>query len=256
MDFDLEFFLVLSTVLTGLVILGNRFFRSSGKKKGWFVELSISFFPVLLIVLLVRSFLFEPFRIPSGSMLPTLKIGDFILVNKYTYGLRFPVLHTKFWINHSPQRGDVVVFRYPRDIKLDYVKRIVGIPGDEISYKNKMLSVNNEVVSYKVLGTDTLHARSLGGRDQHVIRMKESLPEAPHEIYVSTSLLQRKAKDVWIIPDGSYLVFGDNRDNSNDSRVWGMVPEENMVGKVSAIWMHWDFDGDGIDFSRVGRVVD
>ncbi len=254
-DFDLEFFLLLSTVLTGLVVLASRLFGSSGKKKAWLTELSISFFPVLLIVLLVRSFLFEPFRIPSGSMLPTLEIGDFIVVNKYAYGLRLPVLHTKFWVNQSPQRGDVAVFRYPKDPKLDYVKRIVGVPGDEISYKNKMLFINSEAVSYETLGTDALPGRSLVGKAQRVIRMKESLPEAPHEIYVNASLLQRKAKDVWVIPDGNYLVFGDNRDNSNDSRVWGMVPEENLVGRVSAIWMHWDFGGDGIDFSRIGRVV-
>ncbi len=255
-DFDLEFFLLFSTVLTGLVVLGNRLLSSPGKKGNWFIELSRSFFPVLLIVLFARSFLFEPFRIPSGSMLPTLEIGDFIIVNKYIYGLRFPVLHTKFWANRSPQRGDIVVFRFPEDPRQDYVKRVVGIPGDEISYQNKKLSINGEAVSYKLLGSSILPARSSGRGGQNVLRVRENLPAAPHDIYINSSFRQRKTKDVWLVPDGRYLVLGDNRDNSNDSRFWGLVPEKNLVGKAFAVWMHWDFAGDGIDFSRIGRALE
>lgn len=256
MDFDLEFFLVLGTLVTGLVALGARLFARRGEaaeRRGrfdWAVDGARSFFPILLIVLLLRSFIVEPFRIPSGSMLPTLEIGDFILVNKYAYGLKLPVLHDKIVPVGAPRTGDVAVFRYPRDASQDYIKRIVGVPGDHIIYRDKQLQINGQVIAQAERGDIGVFSEMLPIEMQ---RRSESLPGAGHDILLAPSVSQPMGQ--WRVPPGHYFVMGDNRDNSNDSRAWGFVPETNLVGRAFLIWMHWDYGAGRFNFSRIGTVI-
>jgi len=198
------------------------------------VEYAKSFFPIILAVLLLRSFVVEPFRIPSGSMLPTLLVGDFILVNKYAYGLRLPVLNTRVVDIGSPQRGDVAVFRYPRDPSIDYIKRVVGLPGDRIGYYGKRLYVNGEAVTLTADGGDA--DVRCGPDNAPADRLLEQLGAARHAILVCGR--QGSFEGEFTVPAGHYFVMGDNRDNSNDSRYWGAVPEENMVGKAFMIWLN------------------
>ncbi len=195
----------------------------------WVVETSRSFFPVLAIVLVLRSFLVEPFQIPSGSMLPTLEVGDFILVNKYTYGIRLPVAGTKLMSLNDPVRGDVMVFRYPGDRKTNYIKRVVGVAGDKIRYQDKTLYINDEPVTEKHLANfDSIRL------------FEEQLGEISHQIFKNRRVSSTAGAGEWVVPEGHYFVMGDNRDHSNDSRFWGMVPDELVVGKAFAIWMHWE----------------
>lgn len=224
------------------------------------VEYSRSFFPVILIVLLVRSFLAEPFRIPSSSMMPNLLDGDFILVNKFTYGLRLPVLDTKIVEIGEPARGDVVVFRYPGNPRLgerdphigqDYIKRVVGLPGDRIAYRNKTLFINGEEQPKERIGR---YVTSGAGREMNgADHLREQFGEDSHEILVQPITLNRGLDGEWTVPEGHYFVMGDNRDNSQDSRVWGFVPEQNLVGRAFLIWMSWD---SGIEFSRIGKSIE
>ena len=221
-------------------------------KEPVYVEYARSFFPVILIVLVLRSFLFEPFRIPSGSMIPTLKVGDFILVNKYTYGIRLPVIDVKIIDVGEPQRGDVAVFRFPKDPSIDYIKRVIGIPGDRITYSGKNLYVNGKRFPVTLIGpyVETKDGMPLPGAN----RFTETIGDKQHEI-----LRDSRAPTIngeWIVPDGSYFVVGDNRDNSNDSRFWGTVPEENLVGKAFMIWMNWNLDDGGIEWSRIGNSIE
>jgi signal peptidase I len=220
------------------------------------VEYATSFFPLLLLVLVFRSFLFEPFKIPSGSMLPTLLIGDFIVVSKYSYGLRLPVLNTKFLETGEPERGDVFVFRYPEDPKVNYIKRVVGLPGDTITYRNKTLFVNGELVEQDIVGPwigEGMNRNRPGTRPQRLI---ERLGDVEHDILIHPSRRAGVARS-WTVPDGHYFAVGDNRDASLDSRAWGFVPEENLVGKAIRIWMHWDCGrGFCVDFSRIGDRIE
>jgi signal peptidase I len=216
------------------------------------VEYARSFFPILLIVFLLRSFLAEPFRIPSGSMMPTLLVGDFILVNKFTYGIRLPVINKKIFPLNEPQRGDIVVFRFPKDPTVDYIKRVIGVPGDKIVYENKKLTVNGEPITAVSLG---LYQGIGQGKDmtgaEHLL---ENLTGVEHSILVRTDATS--AEGVYVVPKGQYFVMGDNRDNSNDGRYWGFVPEENLVGKAFFIWMSWDLERSGfIGFDRLGTVL-
>lgn len=212
------------------------------------VDHARSFFPIFLIVLLLRSFLVEPFRIPSGSMIPTLLVGDFILVNKFTYGLRLPVLNTKFLPLGSPSRGDVVVFRYPEDPSTPFIKRIVGVPGDRIVYRDKRVSVNGVPLKYHSLGgyVGMKSAAVHTGADW----LEEELGDVRHQILVTP---QAPALDgEYEVPAGQYFVLGDNRDNSRDSRYWGFVPDQNLIGRAFMIWMNWD---KGPDVTRVGTRI-
>ena len=265
MDFDFAAILVGLTALTGAIWLLDHLFFAKGRaarlaatgnemKEPLLVEYARSFFPVILIVLLVRSFLAEPFRIPSSSMMPTLLIGDFILVNKFAYGLRLPVLDTKIVPIGEPQRGDVVVFRYPRNPSQDYIKRVIGLPGDEVVYRNKTLYVNGEAVVAEPLGR---YVGSGSGRDMTGAELKrELLPGAEHRILQRTpAYFVQQGEGLWKVPEGHYFVMGDNRDNSEDSRYWGFVPEGNLVGKAFLIWMNWDGRNGGIDFDRPGTVI-
>ncbi|MGH8480885.1 MAG: signal peptidase I, partial [Nevskiaceae bacterium] len=202
-----------------------------------------SFFPVILLVLLLRSFLAEPFRIPSGSMRPTLLEGDFILVNKYTYGLRDPVFNLKFLGLGAPQRGDVVVFRYPLDPTKDFIKRVIGLPGDRVAYRNKQLTVNGEAMPQSADGVYTA-----GGPIPVLYRFEEEIGPVQHRILVNPA---RPAEDFeFEVPEGHYFMMGDNRDGSDDSRRWGTVPERNLVGKAFFIWMSWP------NLSRVGDRIE
>ncbi|MDX1593070.1 MAG: signal peptidase I [Gammaproteobacteria bacterium] len=210
------------------------------EKEPLVVEYAKSFFPIILAVLVLRSFVVEPFRIPSGSMLPTLLVGDFILVNKYAYGLRLPVVNTRVVDVGSPKRGEVAVFRYPRDPSVDYIKRVVGLPGDRVTYVDKTLYINGERVERVPDGTsDLARCRALvAGRvvETDTLRWRERLGEVEHAILACPDGASLRRD--FTVPEGHYFVMGDNRDNSNDSRFWGTVPEENLVGKAFMIWLN------------------
>ncbi len=214
------------------------------------VEYARSFFPVILIVLLFRSFLAEPFKIPSSSMMPTLLVGDFILVNKFTYGIRLPVLDKKIFAMGEPARGDVIVFRYPKDPKVDYIKRVIGLPGDEITYHNKTVYVNGKEIAQSPLGT-YVGVGEEGRRSTGADLRQEHLPNVDHQILAMPNV-DHGNEGTYRVPEGQYFVMGDNRDNSLDSRYWGFVPEQNLVGKAFVIWMN--FDG-GVDFNRIGTLI-
>ncbi|MHB0774031.1 signal peptidase I [Halomonas sp. WWR20] len=206
--------------------------RGAVKKEPWLVDYARSFFPVLLVVLVVRSFIVEPFQIPSGSMRPTLEIGDFILVNKFTYGLRLPVLNTEIVDLGEPERGDVMVFRFPQDPSVNFIKRVIGLPGDRIRYANKQLYVNGEPVPKTLL-----EANPLAAPTEELL--EEQLGAASHEIYNNPRDPGPQMREV-VVPEHHYFMMGDNRDHSNDSRYWGFVPEANIVGKAFAVWLHWE----------------
>lgn len=214
------------------------------------VEYARSFFPVFLLVLLLRSFLVEPFRIPSGSMMPTLLVGDFILVNKFSYGIRLPVTDTKLIDLGSPRRGDVVVFRYPEDPSTPFIKRVVGLPGDEIAYYDKVLYINGEPAEQKAL--DTYSGVGSGVNMTGASLREEGFVDSDHLILVQPGLPSAEGRIV--VPPDSYFVLGDNRDNSRDSRYWGTVPDENLIGRAFFIWMNWDW-GHGIDWKRIGNSI-
>lgn len=268
MNVDFALIISLLTLATGVIWLLERFWLSKKRRARVMagqetndepskpVEFLASFFPLLLLVLILRSFVFEPFRIPSGSMIPTLLIGDYIVVSKFSYGLRLPVFNNKVLDLGEPERGDVFVFRFPEDDRTNYIKRVIGLPGDTITYRNKVLFVNGEPVEQTVVGPwigEGLNRNQPGTRPQRRI---EHLGEAEHEILVHpTRVLQQQ--NSWVVPEGHYFAMGDNRDQSLDSRSWGFVPEENLVGKAVRVWMHWDCgSGFCIDFSRIGDKIE
>ena len=215
------------------------------------VEYARSLFPVILVVLLLRSFLVEPFRIPSGSMMPTLLVGDFILVNKFSYGIRLPVLNTKIIDVGEPQHGDVMVFRYPKNPSIDYIKRVIGLPGDRIAYYNKKLFINGEPIAQDQDGAYVGVGSGVSMSGARVFH--EQLLGVEHNILIDEH--RGTVEGEFVVPEGHYFVMGDNRDNSNDSRYWGFVPEENLVGKAFMIWMNWDANASGIAWSRLGNSI-
>jgi signal peptidase I len=224
----------------------------------WWLDWTAGLFPVILIVFLLRSFLFEPFKIPSGSMIPTLLVGDLILVNKYHYGIRLPVINKKVIDNNPVQRGDVMVFRYPVDPRVDYIKRVVGVPGDEVAYLNKQLSINGKPVPTKALpdyyddGALRYYqqwSEQLGAVEHRVLTDKDR----PGFVRATYDFAQREACRYTAdgvtckVPPGHYFMMGDNRDNSEDSRYWGFVPDENIVGRAFMVWMNFG------NLGRIGR---
>lgn len=216
------------------------------------VEYSKSLFPVILIVFLMRSFLVEPFRIPSGSMIPTLEVGDFILVNKFSYGIRLPVLDQKIVTFETPKKGDVIVFRYPPNPKIDYIKRVIGVPGDVVLYKNKKLTVNGVEVLLEAV--DSPANNSSFGDGSSTRKFTEILGSHVHQIQ---HISQRPPLDGEVrVPEGKYFVMGDNRDNSRDSRYWGYVPEHNIIGRAFMIWMNWDIGTSMPKWQRIGTMID
>ncbi len=267
MNFDFSLILLVLIIVTGVIwLIDTLFFRAARLEladknqevaaddtteakavtsEPILVEYARFLFPVVLIVFVLRGFLVEPFRIPSGSMLPTLEIGDFILVNKFAYGLRVPVLNKKILELADPERGDIVVFRYPRNPSVDYIKRVVGLPGDKISYYNKIVYINGEPMRQEFSGSYD------SGRGRALDDLFEQLGSVKHRILRDPS--RPTFENSWVIPEGKYFVMGDNRDNSNDSRVWGFVPDENLVGKAFFIWMNWD---SGPSWGRIGTVLE
>lgn len=229
----------------------------------WYLDYARSFFPVILIVFALRSFVVEPFRIPSQSMLPTLEVGDFLLVNKYRYDLRLPIIHTKLLEIGNPQRGDIMVFRYPPNPSVNYIKRVIGLPGDTIEYKNKKLYVNGELVDAIAEGEYTPFkmpkARFAMAHNRFMMEASNE-NESGLEEKSSYSILHnpRRGSQYYrsVVPQGKYFMMGDNRDNSQDSRYWGFVPEENIVGEAVFIWFHFNTNkGGGLDFSRIGEDI-
>lgn len=262
MHFDFEAILTLATAITGLIWLIDALWFAKRRKgaapaageavltkprEPILVDYSKSFFPVILLVLLLRSFLVEPFHIPSSSMVPTLLVGDFILVNKFDYGIRLPVVHTKIIKVGEPKRGDVAVFRYPGDTSVDYIKRIVGLPGDHIVYRNKTLYINGVMMQRDVIGPYT-------GPDADGAELsREHLGSVEHEMLTIPGGYSREGE--WTVPNGEYFAMGDNRDNSYDSRYWGFVPEQNLVGKAFFIWMNIDAFKNSSLWHRVGSTI-
>lgn len=265
---SIELFMLLLLVLSGGVALLDRFVlrakRAPEAKEPLWVEYCKSFFPVILVVFLLRSFLIEPFQIPSGSMMPTLRDGDYILVNKFTFGIRIPVLNQKVIDVNAPQRGDVMVFRYPENTSVDYIKRIVGVPGDVIEYRDKQLTINGKVqqqqhdseYNYRrgesVFVHTERYAENLNGR-VHAILIN---PEAPLlNVEAVANFPNREncsfSEKVFrcTVPPGNYFMMGDNRDDSRDSRYWGFVPDNMIVGKAFAIWMNFG------DPKRIGSTI-
>ncbi len=266
MNFPLILFVLLA--ITGSILLLDMLFfkkrRAEGESEPWWIEYPKSFFPIILIVFSLRSFVIEPFKIPSGSMIPTLLVGDFILVNKYTYGIRLPVINKKIWDINEPQRGDVLVFRYPEDPAIDYIKRIVGLPGDIITYHNKRLIINGETIKTVYEG-DFKYVES-GFGYIYSDRYTEHLTPEGHSILINQDVKGIQFSNVrqfdfrenckysrtgftCEVPQGHYFTLGDNRDSSSDSRYWGFVPEQNIVGKAFMIW--WNFG----DFGRIGQTI-
>ena len=254
MAFDLEWILVSATAISGVIWALYRLLvrNASEKPEPVLVEYARSFFPVLLAVLVLRSFVLEPFRIPSGSMLPTLEIGDFILVNKFAYGLRLPVAHTKILETSKPQRGDVVVFRFPNNPDIDYIKRLIGVPGDVVEWDNKNLRVNG--VDLPRVAVGQYNALDQNNGVHATFRLTEDLLGISHDILVVPNTGGSRGSIT--VPEGSYFMMGDNRDMSHDGRAWGLVPEANLVGKATYVWMHANFGGDGFKPSRIGNSID
>ena len=256
MDIDFSLVLVILVAICGFIWLLDALLFAKARRQAnnteepVVVEYAKSFFPVLFIVLMLRSFLVEPFQIPSGSMIPTLEVGDFILVNKYHYGLRLPVVGTKIVANNEPERGEVMVFIPPHDQSY-FIKRVVGLPGDTIEYENKVLRVNGEVVDVEII--DDVAIETAGGMRPGVL-FNETLGDVAHQAQIITQDTRSRGRTSWTVPPGHYFMMGDNRDNSADSRVWGPVPEENIVGKAFAIWMHKEPGFNLPTFSRNQRI--
>ncbi|OUS23517.1 signal peptidase I [Thalassotalea sp. 42_200_T64] len=298
-------FLVVITIVTGIVYFLDKFFYAPKRQlnllstqeqcaqpldqvaiekittpNAW-IDTSVQVFPVIAFVLILRSFIYEPFQIPSGSMMPTLFDGDFILVNKFNYGLREPVARNKFFDIGSPERGDVVVFKYPVDPNIDFIKRVIGVPGDRVVYRNKSLYIQPKCDEnatscpqmQQVLTTFKKTGEYLKS-GMPLTRYESAMPNKTHEILVNNNTYPQNhrfynqpglKKGEWLVPEGQYLMMGDNRDNSLDGRFWGFVPEEALVGEAVAIWMSFDFERSeadflptwipsGVRFNRIGGI--
>ena len=239
--------LMAATFFTGLIWTLDKLVwgkKNPGKKQNVIIEYSKSFFPILLLVFVIRTFIVEPFKIPSGSMMPTLIAGDFIAVNKFSYGLRLPVFNIQLVPVGLPQRGEVFVFHYPVDPSIDYIKRVIGLPGDDIRYENKQLTINGEMIEQFFVGQYlyNINDYQIATADEYLVKHNDT----EHSILLH-DLPDRDFH--FKVPEGHYLAIGDNRDNSSDSRVWGFVPEEYLVGKAWVIWLNFG------EPSRIGNLI-
>src|SRR6476661_2786043 len=258
-----EIILVALTLFTGVVWLLDKLFLAKRRaaqagllepKEPVIVDYAKAFFPVLAVVLVLRSWVAEPFRIPSSSMMPSLLIGDFILVNKFAYGLRLPISNQKVIPIDEPKRGDVVVFRPPQHPEQDWIKRVVGLPGDTIAYRDHTVYLNGKPWQYVA---DGRYVGTGQGADATGSRlMTEQLPGRAHPVLERDDLPYFvQGEGEWTVQPGEYFVMGDNRDNSEDSRFWGFLPEANLRGKAFLVWMHWDGSAGGVDFNRIGSRI-
>lgn len=254
MNFDINLLLIPLLLIGGAILLTNLLLKgkqagpSSNKntvKVAWWLDYSRSLFPVILFVVVIRSFIIEPYQIPSSSMVPTLEKGDFILVSKFSYGLRLPLSNYEFVAFKRPSYGDVIVFNFPQDPRVRYIKRVVGKPGDIISYSNKTLSINGKKISQQLVDNrlDYQDVRETLGDKQHLQRHYKLIDN--QELHAGE----------WAVPQNHYFVMGDNRDNSNDSRYWGFVPHNQLVGRAFLIWLHWKSWGSIPSFSRSGGII-
>lgn len=277
MNFNFPLILLTATVISGLIYLCDVLFwakkraptlalprkqgRGNNGKLPLLVDYARSFFPVLLLVLIIRSFIIQPFRVPTGSLEPTVMPGDFILVSQFSYGLRFPVWGWKFLPLGEPRHGDIVVFHWPVDPSKDFVKRVIGLPGDHISYINKVLYINDQEMSQKFIRyTKDTNGGNSGSWQVSV--NEEDFFGKKHQIYVCAvnpienrsgcpNSTMQNFYDV-VVPAGHYFMMGDNRDDSDDSRFWGFVPEENLVGKAFMVFLSWDAANNSVRWKRVG----
>ncbi len=254
--------LTLLVLFTGIISLIDLLFFHRrrllrGKPQPLIVEYARSFFFVLLLVWVIRSFIVQPYRVPSGSLQPTIKPGDFLAVNQFAYGVRFPVLNSKFINTGEPKRGDIVLFYSPPNPSIIFIKRLIGLPGDVVAYKNKVLYINGKEMKQTALGSTIDDEPALGPiPEEHipVLLKTEDLDGVKHEIYVMPSGGMDRDFEM-TIPSGTYFMMGDNRDNSDDSRVWGVVPEENLIGKPFGIWFSWDSLNHRVRWDRIPMAV-
>ncbi len=269
MNFDFELILFYAVIVCGVIALFDKLFLEKKRIANYvlttqnsaqpremklpiIIDYAKSFFPILLIVFLFRSFAYEPFRIPSGSLEPTLLIGDFIVVNKFDYGMRLPVVHKKFFGSGMPQRGDILVFRSPANPSMDLIKRVIGLPGDHIKYVDKILYLNGQEVAQDI-GKPDIRIDEEGNKID-VIKREENLLGVKHAIFQNPTQQSENYEDI-IVPPGMYFMMGDNRDDSSDSRYWGFMPEKNIIGKAVLIWLSWDSVLDTIRWHRFGKSI-
>lgn len=249
---NFAFWLLVLSAISGFIYLLDIIFwaphRRIDQKPTRIIEYSRSFFPIFFIVLLLRSFLIEPFRIPSGSLEPTLLVGDFLAVNKFIYGIRLPVWEKKVISISNPKTGDIVVFRWPPEPSFDYIKRVIGLPGDVVAYRNKVLFINGKKIKQTFVEYTTDESSG-----KAVAKYKENLHGVIHEIYIRPDV---PAVDFEVtVPAGQYFMMGDNRDDSADSRFWGFVSDQYIRGKALVVWMSWNGKTDRIRWSKIGRLI-
>jgi signal peptidase I len=258
MNIDLPLILVTLTIISGIIYLLDFCFwekhrEAAKQKQPLIIEYARSFFPVFLIVLVIRSFLFQAYRVPSGSLAPTVRQGDFLLVGQYAYGLRLPVTGTKILNIGEPHVGDIAVFLNPPNPKITLVKRIVGVPGDHVVYKNRVLTINGVEAKQTVLSQEDYDGADFDGdRSFKANVIREELPGKAHEILNNQAYSEDSASYDVVVPKGYYFAMGDNRDDSDDSRMWGFAPEKNLIGKAYFIIFSWDPVHHRIRFSRIG----
>ncbi|MBY0544747.1 MAG: signal peptidase I [Gammaproteobacteria bacterium] len=247
--------MTIAVFVTGFIALLDKLFFAKKRipelKPNFIIDYSNSLFPVLLIVLVIRSFIIQPFRVPTGSLEPTIIPGDFVAVNQFAYGLRLPVLNTKVVSIGEPKIGDIVVFRWPSDPSIDFIKRVVGVPGDHLVYQDKVLYINGKEATQTFV-RDTVDIEPTGNIP--VKEYEEDLNGVKHDILIDPNGGEMQDFDL-VVPAGDYFMMGDNRDNSGDSREWGFVPEANLIGKGFLIWMSWDSDTHRPRWHRIGTVI-
>lgn len=253
---DFPFILTMLVIITGLIALSDILYFS--KKRGdqavmpYIIEFSKSFFPALLLVWIIRSFIIQPYRVPTGSLEPTVLPGDFIAVKQFSYGLRVPVINKKIAQVGLPKRGDIALFHWPVDTSKLFVKRVIGLPGDHIVYKDKTLTINGKEMAQDYIGKATDIEQD--GLTSEVDQKLENLDGVKHNIFVKPQSFDPVDIDV-IVPEGHYFMMGDNRDDSDDSRAWGFVPENYLIGQAFGIWMSWDSMANSIRWNRIGKAV-